>query len=86
MENSISGIQNKMSAGQEELRNNMSAIRSGQTEFEEITTEMLDKQLKGVITVVEQRAWDLREEFNSEQQMAQSNIEGTRHSLEGTCR
>jgi hypothetical protein len=47
----ISGIQNKISYYQAELRNKISAIRFSQSELEEEVIETLDKQLNDVMTV-----------------------------------
>jgi hypothetical protein len=59
-----------MCTGQKEIKNDMSAIKSGQAELEEKVTETLDKQLKGVIMVAEQEAQELREEFSSKREGA----------------
>jgi hypothetical protein len=53
-------------AGQEELTSEISAIKTGQSEFKEIITDMLDRQLKGVMAVVKQKTQNLRKEFDSE--------------------
>jgi DNA-binding protein YbaB len=63
MENSMSSIQENISAGQDKVENSISAIQakisaisaiiSGQAEFEKKITDKLDKQLKGLVIVVE---------------------------------
>jgi hypothetical protein len=60
-------IQGNISDIQDKIRADISAIRSGQAEFEEIITDKLDKQLKGVGTTVEQQTPKLHEEFNGEE-------------------
>jgi hypothetical protein len=49
----------------------MSAMRSSQAEVEEQMTDVVDKQLKGVIMVVKQQA---HEEFNSKLQVNRQGI------------
>jgi hypothetical protein len=41
-----------LSASQELLKSKISATRAGQSEFEERITDMLGKQLKGIMAVV----------------------------------
>jgi hypothetical protein len=78
-------IQGKVSADQEQLRNernaieakisaDMSAIKTDRAELEQKITETLDKQLKGVIMMVEQRVHERREEFNNELQATRSHV------------
>jgi hypothetical protein len=53
MENSISAMETKISAGQEEMKDIHDKISTGQAEFEERMTDLLDRQVKGVITMVD---------------------------------
>jgi outer membrane murein-binding lipoprotein Lpp len=66
-------------AGQEDLRSEVSAmevkINAGQAELEERVTDKLDKQLKGVTSMVEQQTRNLRE-----------GIEATRRDTEDTAK
>jgi hypothetical protein len=86
MGNSISVMETKKSA-------DLSAIRSGQEEFEEKITGELDKQLKGVVNVVKQQTQKLGEGFDSELQgtrrvigVARQCIEVARRDTETTRR
>jgi predicted nucleic acid-binding Zn-ribbon protein len=69
IKNDISGIQYKIGCGQEELRNEISSFTSNQAELEKEVTEMINKQLKGVITVGEQQVQEMHEEFSNQLQV-----------------
>jgi hypothetical protein len=93
----LNNMESKMSAGQEEIKKNISCIedkissdvsanRSGQEEFEEKMTDKLDKRLKGVVTLVEQQSQELREEFNNESQETWRDLGVARGEIERTQR
>jgi regulator of PEP synthase PpsR (kinase-PPPase family) len=68
----------------EELKNDIHAITSGHTKFEEKITEMLDKELKGITTMVKEQVQNLCKEMNGEMQVTQQDTEATRHNLKAT--
>jgi gas vesicle protein len=91
MDNNISDIHagqdqmgNCISAIKEEIKTDISAIRSGQEGFEEKTTHKLEKQLKGVENVVEQHTQKFRDEFNNELQETRRDITESRQDKEAT--
>jgi gas vesicle protein len=48
-------LKKDISACQEEVKCEMSAIHAGQSKFEEMITDTLDRQSKGVMEVVQQQ-------------------------------
>jgi hypothetical protein len=52
-------------------------MKTAQTEFEESVTDALDRQLKGIMTVVKQQVQKLCEEFCSELQVTSHDVEVT---------
>jgi hypothetical protein len=71
METNVTQLKNDMiktSAHQDKAESDISAIRNGQTEFEEKITDTLQKRLRSIIIMVEKQAQNLCEEFNSELQ------------------
>jgi uncharacterized phage infection (PIP) family protein YhgE len=58
-------LQDEISAIKEDLRSELSDLRAGQTELEERVADKLDKQLKGVTSMVEQQRWNLREDLEA---------------------
>jgi BMFP domain-containing protein YqiC len=62
-------IKNDISAIQNNVSTDISAIRSSLAEFEKKIMDKLNRQLKGITTVVKQQTQKLCKEFNSEIQM-----------------
>jgi hypothetical protein len=83
MENSINTMETKTSPNQkkmkndiqEQVRNDISAIRYSHVEFEEKIMDKLDKHLKGIVTVAEQQTQKLCKVFSCESQVTQQDIE-----------
>lgn len=93
VKNDISAMETKINTGQgelkqeildikEELKNNICAIGSSQSGFEDRMTCMLDTQLKSVMTWIEQQAQGLREDFKKEVQATRQGIEAIRRDFE----
>jgi hypothetical protein len=72
----MSTCQDQLVACQRELKNEISEIKAAQNEFEEMITNMPDRQLKGIMSVVQHQAQSLCE-VGSELQVTQQCIGAT---------
>jgi hypothetical protein len=63
--------QDELLPRQQQLKNDICAIRAGQSKSEGRITVMLDKQLKGVTAIVKQQAQNLHKRFSSELRVTQ---------------
>jgi hypothetical protein len=72
----MSTCQDQLVPCQRELKNEISAVKAAQNEFEETITNMLDRQLKGIMSVVQQQPQSLCK-VSSELQVTQQCIDAT---------
>jgi uncharacterized membrane protein YccC len=81
-------METKINAGQEELRQEISAfqdrIKAGQAQFEERVTCTVDTQLKNVTSMVEQQTHNLHEDLHRNIEATRQDVEATRRDLDAT--